>query len=71
MQKYTINQCPECGSNDFILRERTTYKARVSKDGTLTSYDLEDYRIEKISCTECKSRYSVDDFMDTELTEWR
>ena len=70
MQKYTLNKCPKCGSNEFLLRDRTTYKARVINDGTLKSYGLEDYRIEKIFCKECKSRYSPDDFIDMDLGVW-
>ena len=69
MQKYTINKC-ECGSNDFLLKEISTYKAGVNKDGTLESYGLEDYQIEKIICKECKAKYSVDDFLDIDLGVW-
>ena len=72
MQKYTLshNGCPECGHNEFILREKTTYQAGVTKDGTLESYDLYDYRIERIYCKSCKTTYSVDDFMDIDLGVW-
>jgi len=70
MQKYTIRKCPECGSNEFYLREKTVYKAGITKDGCLESYDMEDYRIEKIWCKECKSIYSVNDFIDIDLGVW-
>jgi hypothetical protein len=72
MQKYTITRkgCPECGSNEFYLKERTTYKASVNQDGTLESYGLEDYKIERITCKECKAKYTVDDFIDIELGVW-
>ena len=68
MQKYTVSKC-KCGGNDFLLRDKTTYKAGV-QDGVLTSYSLEDYKIEKIVCKDCKTIYSVDDFIDIELGVW-
>ena len=70
MQKYTNNKCPKCGSNYFLIDERTVYKAGVNKDGTLESYDIEDYQIKKITCKECRAKYSVEDFIDIELGVW-
>jgi len=70
MQKYTLNKCPQCGANYFLLSEKTTYKAGINKDGILASYALEDFRIEKIVCKECKTKYMVDDFIDIDLAVW-